>query len=115
VNGAGGPERALSPENSYYHLVQSKTSFCFLQSLIEIGNPRIKTFRIIRNWAGTFADHGALTHGPEFQGIADRYSQLAFTKDDAAYKCGLSLNGKKPTTIGIWSKNSLYVEKPGYK
>jgi hypothetical protein len=47
----------------------------------------------------TARDIRALTHDPQFQSIADRKSQVAFTKSYAAHECGLSLNGKEPVTI----------------
>jgi hypothetical protein len=47
----------------------------------------------------TARDIRALTHDPEFQAIAGRNSQLAFTKNYASYECGLSVNGKKLTAI----------------
>jgi transposase len=47
----------------------------------------------------TARDICVLTHNPEFQAITDRNSQLAFTKNYAAEKCGVSLNGKKFAAI----------------
>jgi hypothetical protein len=47
----------------------------------------------------TARDIRALSHDPEFHAIADRNSQLPFTKNCAAHECGLSLNGKEVAAI----------------
>jgi hypothetical protein len=54
-------------------------------------------------------DISTLIHDPEFQTIADRSMQFAFTKNYAAHECGLCRNGKE--LAAIYEISVGHVEK----